>query len=104
MPPLLHNITKINTTTDEYGGYVEGGSVALNCHFREITNTDITNNPQLAQSDAICWLEPDSGVVEKDILVFNSEYYRVEKVIKARRLRNPNVVFLKCELQRQGEI
>jgi len=49
MPPLLHNITKINTTTDEYGGYVEGGSVALNCHFREITNTDITNNPQLAQ-------------------------------------------------------
>lgn len=104
MPPLLHNITKINTTTDEYGGFVEGDSVAYKCHFREISNYDITNNPQLAQSDALCWLEADASVAERDVLVYNSDYYRVEKITKARRLRNPAVVFLKCELQKQGQI
>jgi hypothetical protein len=50
------------------------------------------------------WFEPDSGVDKKDIIKFEGLHYQVEKVSQARRLRNPEVQFIKTELRRYGTI
>jgi predicted nuclease of restriction endonuclease-like RecB superfamily len=102
-PPMLHTAYKATTTRNAYGDYVSTGETALACHFREITNV-LTELDEVIQSDAMAWFEPDSGVEKLDILKIYGTYYRVEKVTKARRLRNPNVLFIKTELLKYGAI
>jgi len=46
----------------------------------------------------------DSGIDKEDILRIDGEYFRVERVTKARRLRNPEVLFIKVTLLRYGVI
>lgn len=97
---MVHTITRVTTNRNAYGDYIQTAVEDISCHFREINNTDATTAPEEAQSDALLWLDPTVAVVENDIFQFDGNYYRVERVTKARRLRNPNVVFIKCEMQR----
>ena len=73
----------------------------LKCHFRYQTQ-QVSGSPEQVQSDALAWFEPDSGVDRKDIIKFEGEHFRVERVVKARRLRSPDVQFIKVELLRYG--
>lgn len=103
-PPMLHTAYKVTTTRTGYGDYVASGETALACHFRYITE-QVTSSPnETINSDALAWFEPDSGIDRKDIIKFEGEHFRVERVIKARRLRDPNVQFIKVELLRYGVI
>ena len=103
MPPMLHTAYKVSTTRNAYGDFVAGSQTTLVCHFREITSV-ITDSNETIQSDAMAWFGPDSGVVKNDILMIKEEGYRVERVTKARRLRDPDVLFIKTELLRYGII
>ena len=102
-PPMLHTAYKVTTTMDAYGSYTASGETALSCHFREI-NQHVLDNNEYIESDAMAWFEPDSGVEEKDILKIHGVHYQVEKVIKARRLRQTSVQFIKVELTKYGDI
>jgi predicted nuclease of restriction endonuclease-like RecB superfamily len=100
---MLHTAYKATTTRNAYGDYISTVEVAHACHFREITNI-LTEANEAIQSDAMAWFEPDSGIEKLDIVKINGTHYRVEKVTKARRLRNPNVLFIKTELLKYGVI
>lgn len=103
-PPMLHTAYKVTTTRNAYGDFLPSGETALKCHFRYITEQVTETNSETIQSDAMAWFEPDSGVDRKDILKFDGEHFRVERVIKARRLRSPEVQFIKVELLKYGVI
>lgn len=102
-PPMLHTAYKANTSRNAYGDYSFTTGTALACHFRYITDL-VTGDNQQIQSDALAWFMPDSGVVKGDIIKFDNEYWMVERVTKARKLRDPNVQFIKCELFKYGVI
>lgn len=102
-PPMLHTAYKATSTRNAYGDYIASGETALACHFREI-NQHIVDNNEYIESDAMAWFEPDSGIEEKDIVKIHGLHYQVEKVIKARRLRQSAVQFIKTELTKYGDI
>lgn len=103
-PPMLHTAYKVTRTRNKYGDYTASGSVELACHFRYVTERVTSTSDETTQVDALAWFEPDSGVVKEDILMIDGEHWRVERLIKARRLRNPNVQFIKVELLKYGVI
>lgn len=103
-PPMLHTAYKVTTTRNAYGDFLPSGETALKCHFRYITQQISTDANETIQCDAMAWFEPDSGINRKDIIKFEGEHFRVEKVIKARRLRQASVQFIKVELLKYGVI
>lgn len=103
-PPMLNIAYKQVQTRNEYGDYTSTSEVALPCHFRFITEQVSADTNEQIQSDAMAWFEPDSGIERKDILKIEGEFFRVERVIKARRLRETAVQFIKVELLKYGVI
>lgn len=103
MPPMLHKAYKVTTTRNAYGDFTASGETALNCHFRYITE-QVSGNNETIQSDAMAWFEPDANINRKDIIKFDGEHFRVERVIKARKLRDPTIQFIKVELLKYGVI
>lgn len=95
---------KVTNTRNAYGDYVASGTTALKCHFRYITEQVTSTNNETIQSDAMAWFEPDSGVNRGDIIKFDGEHFRVERVTRARKLRDKNVHFIKVELLKYGVI
>lgn len=105
MKPPMHNTAyKVTTTRNAYGDYVSSTETELACHFREITYQVTNQSNEVIDADAMAWFEPDSGVVKGDILKIEDTYWRVERVTNARRLRNPEVQFIKTELLKYGSI
>lgn len=100
---MMHTAYKVTTTRNTYGDFVASGETALKCHFRYITQ-QVEGNNETVTSDAMAWFEPDSGIDRQDIIKFEGEHFRVERVVKARRLRNPQVLFIKVELLKYGFI
>lgn len=103
-PPMLHTCYKVTTSRNSYGDYTASGQTAIDCHFRYINQQISDSNNQVIQSDAMLWVEPDSGIDRKTIIKFEGEHFIVEKVTKARRLRETDVQFLKCDLKKYGVI
>lgn len=102
-PPMLHIAHKVTTTRNAYGDYLSSAETALKCHFRYITQQIIDGNETI-QCDAMAWFEPDSGIDRNSIIKFEGEHFKVERVIQARRLRSPEVQFIKVELFKYGVI
>lgn len=103
-PPMLHTAYKVTTTRNAYGDYIASGETALACHFRDITQVAQRDRNEQIDADALAWFEPDSGIVKNDIVKIEGQHFQVDRVIKARKLRNPNVQFIKCELVIYGVI
>lgn len=101
---MLNTAYKQTQTRNEYGDFISTGEVALPCHFRYITEQVSADTNEQIQSDAMAWFEPDSGIERKDILKIEGEFFRVERVVKARRLRETAVQFIKVELLKYGVI
>jgi len=102
-PPMLHTAYKVTMTSNAYGDRIAGAETALKCHFRHITQHIFESN-EVVESDAMAWFEPDSGIARGNIIKFEGEHFEVERVIKARRLRSTNVLFIKTELRKYGTI
>lgn len=103
-PPMLHTAYKVTTTRDAYGSYTASAETALPCHFRYITQQITDTNSETINSDAMAWFMPNSGIDRKDIVKIDGQHFRVERVTKARRLRDPAVQFIKVELLKYGMI
>ena len=101
---MLHTAYKVTTTRNAYGDYTASGETALRCHFRQITMRATGGPDEQTDSDAMAWFEPDAGVDKGDILKIKGDHYRVERVTQARRLRDPDVQFLKVDLLKYGVI
>lgn len=109
-PPMRLTAYKVTTTRNTYGDYVSGTETALPCHFRYITlqsggaKTSGIRGNEAVDADAMAWFEPDSGVEREDLIRFEGELFRVERITEARRLRDPDVQFIKVELLKYGAI
>lgn len=101
---MLHTAYKVTTTRNAYGDFVASASIAIPCHFRYITEQVSASANEMIQSDAMAWFNPDSGIEKEDILRIDDEHFRVERVTKARRLRDPAVLFIKVSLLKYGVI
>jgi hypothetical protein len=102
-PPFTHTAYKVTTTRNEYGDFIAVSSSPLSCHFREIGDVQANNSNEQVQADAMAWFNPHTVALE-DILLINGVHYRIEKITEARRLRNPTIQFVKCDLLRYGVI
>jgi len=103
-PPMRQTAIKHNYTRNAYGDFIRSTEEEMPCHFRYIVDQVSDTNNEQTQSDAQAWFEPDSGIEKKDILEIDGEFFRVERLIKGRRLRDTEVQFIKTELQRYGVI
>ena len=103
-PPMRHTAYKVATTRNAYGDYIAGAKTAIICHFREITDLVTSTSNEAINCDAMAWFEADSGIIKGDILIIESQGYKVEKLIKARRLHSVEVQFIKTELTKYGVI
>lgn len=103
-PPMKHTAYKVSYTRNGYGDFTAGPETALACHFRYITEQISGESNETIQSDAMAWFEPASGIDREDIIKFEGEHFRVERVIKARRLRDTDVQFIKVFLLKYGTI
>jgi hypothetical protein len=104
IPPLLHTAHKVTYSRNKYGDFTASGETALACHFRYITQQVTSTNNETVQSDAMAWFEPDSGIDRNNIIKYEGEHFKVERVIKARTLYDKNVQFIKVELAKYGAI
>lgn len=99
-PPMTHTAKKYARTRNAYGDYTANTYTQMPCHFRYI-NEVVTSVPnETFQSDAMAWFEPDADVQEQDLLYIDNTFFRVEKLIRARKLRSNSVQFIKCWLQK----
>jgi len=103
-PPMRETAIKITRSLNGYGDFTEISRANLPCHFRNITSQVAGGGDETVESDALAWFEAGSGVVRNDILIIDGEGWRVERLTKARRLRDNSVQFIKTELLRYGVI
>ena len=93
---LSQDATIVTTTTDKHGDQVLGEETAIKCRFRYITQVDRNVNQEAVRSAAIIWFSPDAPVVEGTIIGAEGAYWRVQQLVKARRMRGSTVEFLKA--------
>lgn len=83
------------TETDKYGDQKSVSSQTLPCRFRYITNVDRNVQAESMGSEAMIWFEPTAEVAEATIVQIDNGYWRIDKLVKARRASN-DVLFLKA--------
>lgn len=87
----------LEITTDKHGDQVLGDSEDVKCRFRYVTELDKASNREgLTTADAIVWFEPDVTVQEGSIIKVENKYWRIDRLIKARKLENSTIYFLKA--------
>jgi hypothetical protein len=93
----------VETTYNKYGEQILSTTAEISCKFREITNLTKSANREDIAADAMLWVEPDASLEKGTIILIDGDYYRVERLVKARR-NNGEVQFIKCDLQAHKEV
>jgi hypothetical protein len=86
----------VTTSRDKHGDQVVTEETDIKLRFRYITDVDRNTNREGLGSEAMIWLSPDLAVVEGTILFAEDTYWRVQKLVKARRMSGSQVQFLKA--------
>lgn len=90
-------------TVDKHGDQVMTSTTETVCRFRYITDIDRGLNREGVQSsDAIIWFEPDEDIEEGSIVLTDGQYWRVDKLIRARKMSGSTVEFLKAFVKRHS--
>lgn len=104
---MVETCSKVQTTYNGYGDLVYGVVEAnLPCLFRPIEAIQIANsNREEVTIDGMFWLRPTDGWDRGDIILYNGEYFRIDKLIEARRrLVDNSLQFLKAEVYRSRQV
>lgn len=100
MSLISHTLTQecylVSDTYNEYGEQEFTTSELIKCRFREISQINKFTNREEITADGMFWFEADESVIEGSIVKFESAYYRIEKITKARKLKSNTIHFLKC--------
>lgn len=94
----------VSTKRNKYGDIDMEGSEAVSCRFRKITELDKMNNREDIRADAWLWVRAGELVEEGGVVRFEDEYYRIKRVLEARRLRGNKVFFKKCLLDKYSQV
>lgn len=87
----------MTTLLNKYGEQECQSSNNIKCRFREITGIEKMTNREEFSCDAILWVEPNQLITDGQIISIYGKFYRVNKIVVARRLVG-NAVFNKCLL------
>lgn len=102
---LIHPATIYKQTKNEYGDLIDTDATEANCWFREITTLERTRDyEQETAPDSLARFAPSVDVAEGDIIDVDGGMYRVMKLTKARKMDSTVIEFLRCELQKQGDL
>lgn len=107
MSLIDHTLTQtgniIPTTRDSHGDQIAGTPEGITCRFRYVTGVErLQNREALAGIDAIIWLRAEEEVEEGTILQVDGHYWRVDRLVKARKLSGSTVEFLKAYVQKHS--
>lgn len=98
---MVHPCTLYTQTVDEYNDIRTTNSVSTTCWYRDNNSVDAgTVNREQESSDGMAWFKPAEVVSPGDVLTVDGQSYRIMKVIKARRLGQTSIQFVKCYLER----
>ena len=88
----------IHTETNKHGDQKVVSTEEVKLKFRYITELDKATNREsvMASSDAIIWVDPSLDVDEGSIFYVEEKYWRVDKLVRAKRITGNGVLFLKC--------
>lgn len=93
---LTQDANIITTTTDKHGDQKQSASTPVKCKFRYITVVDKNVDREgLSSTEAIFWFSASTSISETSILKHENKYWRVDRLVKARRLADSTVQFLK---------
>lgn len=103
---LVQTAYLITATRNKYGDIEFGAQTELACLYRDISLLDINVvNREEVDVDGIFWFKADSGVEQGSVILFEGVYYRVERIVKARRrVADNSLQFIKCEVLRQRQV
>lgn len=88
--------TIITVTTDGYGDQIPSIGESIMCRFRYFTEVDNNSHMEgVEASDAIIWVEPTANVSEGSIILVDGSYWRINRLVKARRINDNTIQFLK---------
>lgn len=96
---LNQEATILTTTTDQYGDQVQSDSTSVMCRFRYITGVEKNLNSEAMLSEAMVWFDPSVTITEANIIYADGKYWRIDKLIKARRFAE-GIVFIKAFVTR----
>lgn len=88
---------KVETTRDDFGQEITGVTTTLACRWRDITKIRRGANMDTSDADALIHFAPGTDVQRGTILLFDGDYYKVERITKAKRLGESTAQFIKCE-------
>lgn len=89
-----------DTLTDRYGTQKATHRYYEQVRFRYITAIERGSySEELSSVEAIIWFKPDTNAKESSIVYVDNKYWRVNKLIKARRLSGSNMLFIKGEVE-----
>jgi len=102
---LSHTYTQsakiIVTSKDKYGDQKQTSQASINCRFRYITEVDKgVNREGMEAFDAIVWVAPETAIEEGTILQIEDKYWRVNRLVRARRMTDSTIQFLKAFVKR----
>lgn len=99
---LLQDANIITTTTDKHGDQIQSATTSIKCRFRYITEINQSNNQEALNTgaDAIVWTSSDTAIAEGTIIQVDDNYWRIIRLVKARRLSSADVQFLKAYVVR----
>lgn len=96
---LVQSCSIVQTSRNSYGDYIYQILVSEPCRLREISTIRRNAHQEVNDSDAMLWLSPTTAAVKGSIILFDGVYYQIERIIKARKLDDATVHFVKCELK-----
>jgi hypothetical protein len=90
----------IETSYNDDGDQEFVSKESIKCRFRWITDMDVLTNREDLRSDAMLWVKSDEDVSEGTIIRVGDDYFRIRRIVEARRLRGSTIYFKKCLLDK----
>jgi hypothetical protein len=103
---MVETCSKVGNTYDKHGDQVFGVVTAsLPCLYRPMTTLQPATNAEQVTIEGTFWLRPADGWERGDIILFEGVYYRIDRLITARRrLVDNSIQFLKAEVYRTRQV
>lgn len=96
---LVETCTFFHPTRDRHGDMVWGAGTSVATLFRDISSLRQTNYQEGISIEGLFWFAPSTAIVRGDIIAYNSDHYRVIKVIQGKRtMFDDTTDFIKCEV------
>jgi hypothetical protein len=97
---FVSDLTVVGTTRDAYGELVYANQSTTKGRILDHGAIILNDQKEEMLTDAIAWVAPTETVTTDTVLKYSGDYFRIIKIVRARRGGSTDVQFLKCYLQK----